>query len=163
MAGLISLSRALLRGLVAFGALAMMAVTVVEVIGRYLLNAPVSGSNEMVELALGLMVMAGIPLVSAQGTHIAVSLIENLADRWWYAGLQRLIELFCLVVACFLAYALILRTANLFETHENAQVLRFLLWPVVALIAFFWGAAALAHLGRLVARTRAKAERPDIV
>lgn len=156
-------ARALLRGLCALGALAMMMITVVEVIGRYGLNSPVPGSNELVELALGLTIMAGMPLVSAQGTHIAVSLIEGLRDRRWYPGLQWVIELFCLVGACFLAYALAVRAVRLHETQENAQVLRFLLWPVVGVIAFFWGATAWSHLVRLTQKKREAADRPDII
>jgi TRAP-type C4-dicarboxylate transport system permease small subunit len=79
------LDRWLLRPLAWLGAalvFAMMALTFVDVVGRYFLNAPVSGSAEATELMLAVIVFAGLPLAAAAREHIQIDLLEHvLSDR----------------------------------------------------------------------------------
>jgi TRAP-type C4-dicarboxylate transport system permease small subunit len=155
--------RLLLRAALAAATLLMMLVTVVDVAGRYLFSAPLQGAYELIELSLGLMIMSGMPLVSAQGSHISVSLIESQRARAWYPVLQRGIDLFCLVACCGIAYALFLRAGHLFATREHSHVLRLVIWPVVGTIALFWAGVALVHLARLAGWRRDAAARPEIL
>lgn len=155
--------RTVLGSLVAAAVAVMMLVTVVEVIGRYLLNSPVPGSNEMIELALGLAIMAGMPLVSAQGTHIQVSLIESFRAQRWYAALQFAIELFSLAIAALIAYAVARRAMHLYSTNENSQVLRYIVWSVVTILALFWIAVAWAHARRLIDRRGEQGPKAEII
>jgi hypothetical protein len=46
----------------------MMALTFVDVVGRYLFNTPVYGGFEMTEVALATLIFAGLPLVTASVT-----------------------------------------------------------------------------------------------
>jgi TRAP-type C4-dicarboxylate transport system permease small subunit len=155
--------RLLLHAALAGATLLMMLVTVVDVAGRYLFSAPLQGAYELIELSLGLMIMSGMSLVSAQGSHISVSLIESQRTRGWYPLLQRGIELFCLVVSCGIAYALFLRAGHLFATREHSHVLRLLVWPVVGTLAFLWVGVAVVHVARLAGWRRDSAARPDIL
>ena len=65
---------------------AIMALTVVDVVGRYLFNAPVSGSAEATELALGLLIYAAVPLAAARAEHIRIDILDHLLG----AGARRL-------------------------------------------------------------------------
>ncbi len=69
--------------------LAMMLLTTSDVILRKLVNKPITGVPEMVELALGVAIFFAVPGVFARGANIAVDMI----DQWlptWTATLKRL-------------------------------------------------------------------------
>ncbi len=68
-----------LLGLVAAVLLfAMMALTFADVTGRYVFNNPVPGAFEMTEVAMGVLIFAGLPLISARDGHIAVNIADGL-------------------------------------------------------------------------------------
>ncbi len=67
-----------LQGLAVLLLLALMMVTVVDVVGRYFLNAPLSGAFEMTELILGALVFVSLPMVSRAGAHVEVDLLVSL-------------------------------------------------------------------------------------
>jgi TRAP-type C4-dicarboxylate transport system permease small subunit len=64
---------------VAAGALmAMMLLTVADVVLRSTLSLPIRGSAEATEILLALMVFSALPLVGALNRHIAVDLVDPL-------------------------------------------------------------------------------------
>jgi TRAP-type C4-dicarboxylate transport system permease small subunit len=158
-----ALVNACLRATVAAATMAMMLITVVDVVGRYLLNSPLSGANELVEMTLGLAIMSGMPLVSMQGSHISVSMIEGLRSRPWYGALQAFIEFFCLACSVLIAYALWKRTGHLMETLEHTSVLRVTLWPMVAGLSALWVAVAAAHADTLFRARKAPPVSLDVI
>lgn len=62
--------------------LAMMLLTLVDVIGRYGFKRSVFGASEMIEYLMVLSVFAGIALITHRGDHIAVSLFEGPIQRF---------------------------------------------------------------------------------
>lgn len=69
--------------------LAMMLLTTTDVILRKLVDKPITGVPEMVELALGIAIFFAAPGVFARGANIAVDMI----DQWlpaWIGTLKRL-------------------------------------------------------------------------
>ncbi|WP_299818904.1 TRAP transporter small permease [uncultured Jannaschia sp.] len=74
--------RRLLAGLCAILLAAMMALTVADVTGRYLLARPVTGATELTELLLVAVIFAGLPAVALDDGHVAVDLVTaRLPDR----------------------------------------------------------------------------------
>ena len=65
-------------GLAALVLFLMMLLTFVDVIGRYLLNAPVTGSFEIIELMVAALVFCALPLVTAREEHVTVDLFSHL-------------------------------------------------------------------------------------
>lgn len=57
--------------------MALMAVTGLDVIGRYFLNAPLSGAFELTELMLAALVFAALPLVGRVGGHVDVDIVTD--------------------------------------------------------------------------------------
>ena len=57
---------------------AMMVLTFFDVVGRQGFNSPISGSNELTEIAMGFVVYAGLPLVCIRREHITIGLLGNL-------------------------------------------------------------------------------------
>lgn len=57
---------------------ALMLVTGIDVVGRYLFDAPLPGAFETTELLLGALVFAALPLVSRAGSHVEVDILATL-------------------------------------------------------------------------------------
>lgn len=82
--GLTRLLSAIGETLAALGALAliaMMGVTVFDVVGRHLFSAPVSGVVELVEFAMVWSTFLGLAAAFALGGHITVDLIDTVLPR----------------------------------------------------------------------------------
>jgi TRAP-type transport system small permease protein len=65
---------------------AMMALTVVDVIGRYGFNAPLSGSTEVTELLLSAIIFIGLPAATLDNDHVTVDFLTGRlgsgVERW---------------------------------------------------------------------------------
>lgn len=96
----------LLRGLAALCLVLMMLATVVDILGRHLFSAPISGTVDMVELALVYLVFLGIPLAFVAGEHIVVDVLEEVAPRAWVAWLDRLALWVSMLLLGLLCYAM---------------------------------------------------------
>ncbi len=64
-------------GLAALLLLAMMGLTTVDVVARYLFNSPVSGAFELTELMLAALIFAGLPLATERDEHVDVDLLDS--------------------------------------------------------------------------------------
>jgi TRAP-type C4-dicarboxylate transport system permease small subunit len=65
-------------GAVLFG---IMMVSVIDVIGRYLLNRPLPGSSEITEVLMAILVYAGLPVVSQRNAHICVDMFGTIIPQ----------------------------------------------------------------------------------
>ena len=72
------LVRRLLGWMVALVLAFMMALTVVDVTGRFVFNRPIPGSFEVMEFCLAIVVFSALPLVTWDRRHITVSLFDSL-------------------------------------------------------------------------------------
>lgn len=121
---------------------AMMMLTVVDVIGRYVFAAPVAGAFEATEIMLALSIFAGLPIVTARGEHVSVRL---LVERF-PVPLQRALDVFSDVVVAVLlagaAWLLYQRGASLARFGDSTVLLRIPLAPVAFALAFLSAAAA---------------------
>lgn len=109
----------------------MMALTFVDVIGRYLLNAPVFGAAEMIQFLLALTVFAGLVLVSFRDEHIAVELVSPLIE-------SRFPRLHSLIVKLATALGLALVGAEMLRQSQHAlatkRVSIVLEWPLTLVL-----------------------------
>lgn len=55
----------------------LMVTVVVDVVGRYFFNAPLSGGYEIVQLGMGVLTFAALPLVTVRRQHITVDLFTG--------------------------------------------------------------------------------------
>lgn len=109
----------------------MMALTFVDVIGRYLLNAPVFGAAEMIQFLLALTVFAGLVLVSFRDEHIAVELVSPLIEN-------RFPRLHSLIVKLATSLGLALVGAEMLRQSQHAlatkRVSIVLEWPLALVL-----------------------------
>ncbi len=59
-------------------ALAMVFLTVGDVIGRYFFNSPIAGATELTRLGMAVIIFTALPIISARGEHISVDLLDGL-------------------------------------------------------------------------------------
>jgi TRAP-type C4-dicarboxylate transport system permease small subunit len=81
-----------LAALALFG---IMALTLVDVSGRKLLSTSVTGSLEVTELLLVVVIFAGLPLVSLQSEHVVFDSLDPLIPAWLRRVQQSLVDLLC--------------------------------------------------------------------
>lgn len=132
----------------------MMAITVVEVVGRYFLDAPLTGGEEIKAFLLGFTIFTALPLVTRAQRHIAVRSLANLLTGR-ALHVQRAIVLAGTAAGLAFIGALLLDQAR--SLGAEGALTNFLDLPVAPSIyafAFLAGVAALMALERLAQHLR---------
>jgi len=139
-----------LSGLVAGAFLVlMMLVTVVDVVGRYFLNAPLPGAFEMTQFLMAAIVYAGLPNVSQRESHITIDLLDNVTPGSLKPLRDIAVNALCTAAFAVLSWRLWVLAQ---EADEWGDVTQYLGWPLSPIIRF--GAAmcavtAVIHLGKV--------------
>lgn len=90
-----------LQGLSAFTLLALMMITVIDVTGRYLFNNPLTGSTELTEIAVGMVVFSVFPIITWRNEQVVVDILDGFVPP----GLHFVRTLlFNLIIAISLVY-----------------------------------------------------------
>ncbi len=105
----------------------MMAITFVDVVGRYAFNAPIPGGFELIEFLMPLSIFSGLPIITRRRTHIIVSILDG-----WFRGrvgdVRRLVvDAGSLAVVGFIAERLWSQGVGLAEAQIESGYLE---WPV---------------------------------
>ncbi|MBA4501563.1 TRAP transporter small permease [Marinobacterium marinum] len=124
----------------------LMALTCVDVFGRYLFNSPIHGGTEMTEIGLAVMVFAAMPVITWRGGHIVVDLL----DRFLGSKIVKVLSLLAALVMSSSLYFLALRIFELGERSiRRGVVTEFLAMPsgyIVQYIAIMSWATALGMI-----------------
>ena len=66
-----------LNALAAITLFSLMLITCVDVVGRYIFNHPLTGSTELTEMAVGIIVFSAFPIISWRREHIVVDIFDG--------------------------------------------------------------------------------------
>ncbi len=138
----------------------LMMLTAIDVFGRYLLNAPVSGSFQIAQALMGLLIFAGLPLITARDEHLRAGLLDHLFSGRFNSLRQPLIDLFSLGAMAALTWRL---WADMGQKHRSGELLPVIDIPIWTLIVFMVAMASIATavLAWLaVARIRGRSTAP---
>jgi TRAP-type transport system small permease protein len=103
----------------------MMALTCVDVIGRYFFNQPITGGFEITEMLLAALIFSGLPLVTLRNEHITVDVLDPITPEWVFR-LQHVVAcLIGLISTGYLAWRLWLRGLNMDAAGETTAQLKF--------------------------------------
>jgi TRAP-type C4-dicarboxylate transport system permease small subunit len=133
---------------------AMMALTFVDVLGRYLFRAPVQGAYDLVALAMGIVVFAGLPVVTVRGEHLQIGLFENLIRGTARRVLSLLIDLVSVVVLSVYAWRIFLHARHLLRSGEVMVSLAVSVAPFALFMSAMSAASAAIVLALVVGRMR---------
>ena len=142
-----------LLGVVASAVLfAMMLLTVVDVVARYVFSRPLRGAFEVTELMLLVLIFAGLPLVSFSNEHAVMDFIDRVlgprSQRWLERGVQLTNAAFM-----FLLTWLVWRKAVRISAYgDTTDVLRILYGPFVYFMAVTLALAGLIHFYKVIER-----------
>lgn len=124
----------------------MMMVTVVDVTGRYVFNAPLRAGFELTEYLMGVLVFLALPLVSARGEHVRISLLDSRLGETARVLRDRLVGLCTALVCLLIAWPLATLALRMASYGDGTQTLGLALAP----LAFFM-VASLALSGVFMA------------
>jgi TRAP-type C4-dicarboxylate transport system permease small subunit len=128
----------------------MMAITAVDVAGRYILNMPLPGGFEITELLLAALIYCGLPLVSQRREHIVIDSFDHFMSRGVKRGLDMTAEVVCSASLFGLAWLVFRRAVRVLDYGDTTTVLKLPLAPVAYLMAAMLLATALIHLALIL-------------
>ena len=132
--------------------LAMMVLTVVDVVARYVFSRPLRGAFEVTELMLLVLIFAGLPLVSFSDEHATMDFIDRLlgprSQRW----LERFVQVTNAVFMFFLMWLVWLKADRIWAYRDATDVLRIVYGPFVYFMAVTLGLAGVIHLYKIMER-----------
>lgn len=127
---------ATLLALVAGGLLmAAIAVTAASVLRGAVLNKPILGDSEIVEMLLGVAVALCLPLCEMKGAHVLVDFFTQKLPPRAIAGLDALMRAIGALVIAVLAWRLAIGGYNMWDRERETMFL---------LIPYWWGYAGAA-------------------
>jgi len=129
---------------------AMMMLTFVDVIGRYLLNKPVPGAAEFISFLLAVSLFSGLAIVSGENRHISVTLFQSALDRRIKRLRTIVVRGFSVLTMTLIAAELFRHASRMIEFSRSTIVLDWPLWPMVLLMAT---ASAIAVLLMILRRS----------
>lgn len=92
---------------------AMMILTTIDVFGRYFFNSPVTGSVELTQIMLAMVVFLAFPTVTWREEHITVDLLDGIFPRSVVWIRQMVINVICSV-------ALLIMTKRIWALAERS-------------------------------------------
>jgi TRAP-type C4-dicarboxylate transport system permease small subunit len=125
---------------------AMVVVTCIDVVGRYLFNRPMKGAFELTEVLMAALIFAALPAITARREHIAVDLLDRYFSRRAAQVRSAVIELGSAVVVGALAYIFFEQAKQTYADGLYTQALQISLAPVVFFAMGALAVAAILHL-----------------
>src|SRR5262252_9091123 len=113
----------------------MMVLTFFDVVGRYLLNKPIRGAFEITELALLVLIFAGLPLVSHADEHVTMDFIDRVLPARARLVLVRLVHAICAAIMFFLTWQVWIKATRISSYGDTTDVLRITVGPFVYFMA----------------------------
>jgi TRAP-type C4-dicarboxylate transport system permease small subunit len=107
---------------------ALMLITGIDVIGRYLLNRPLLGAFELSELALAIMLLFGWGYNQAEKGHIDIDLLYKRLPHSVQTILDFLIPLLGLSLFVFVSWQAINFTIDSIAWGETTEMLDLPMW-----------------------------------
>jgi TRAP-type C4-dicarboxylate transport system permease small subunit len=125
---------------------AMMMLTFVDVVARYLFSRPVRGAFEVTELMLLVLIFAGLPLVSWADEHVTMDFVDRFVGGGARRRLVRGVHVVSAAIMALLTWLVWLKADRIWGYRDATDVLRIVYGPFVYFMAVTIGLAGLIHL-----------------
>jgi len=139
--------------------LAMMLLTFVDVVARYVVNRPVRGAFEVTELMLLVLIFAGLPLVSFTDEHALMDFIDRLLGPRTQRWLEGAVQALCGSLMLVLAWIVWTKADRIWAYRDATDVLRIAYGPFVYFMAVTIALAGVIHLYKAVELSKTGARR----
>ncbi len=132
--------------LAAVALFAIMGLTLADVLGRKLFSHSITGSLELTEILMVVVIFAALPLVSLHGEHVVFDSLDHLMPPWLRRLQQGVVDLACAGALGALAWLMWDKALRLASYGDTTAQLKLPLGPFVQLMAVLCGVTALVHL-----------------
>ena len=124
-----------LMAIIAVVMFSMMAVTFIDVTGRYVFNAPIPGGFELIQFLMPLAMFGALPVITRLEEHIVISVLEGvLGSRGVW--IQRFLVLIgCAVVNTGISYVMWLQGVEFIESQQMSGFLEWSFAPPAFIIS----------------------------
>lgn len=126
---------------------AMMLLTFVDVIGRYVIGAPVFGASEMISTMLALLIFLGLGIANARDKHIVVELFDDRFRAPAPRIYDWLIQGFSILAMCLIVFVLFEQALHASLVGSTTVVLE---WPLAWIIGTVTALAALSVISQIL-------------
>ena len=137
----------------------MMVLTFFDVVGRYLLNKPIRGAFEVTELALLVLIFAGLPLVSHADEHVTMDFIDRILPERAAQAWVRVMHAICAAIMFFLAWQVWIKANRIASYQDTTDVLRITLGPFVYFMSLMIGLTGVVHIFKMFVPGAARANQ----
>lgn len=122
-------------GLSAVCLLALMGLTVAEVVGRYAFNAPIFGRQDLAQILLACVIFFAFPVVTLRGEQIYVDLLDGFFTQKAAFWRDRIIELLTSIALLTMGIWLFERAEKALNRGITSEMLFLPKYPLIYFIA----------------------------
>lgn len=138
----------------------LMALRCVDVIGRYVFNAPVPGASELTALGLGLLIFGALPIVTAHSEHVSIGLLELIAGRHSRRIERTVMLAVSLFALALMAWRLWLKAGTLASYADGTSYLGVPLAPFAYFMCAMTALAVIVIVLQIAAEFRPARDQP---
>jgi len=136
--------------LCALALFAIMTLTFFDVGGRKLMSRSITGSLELTELLMVVVIFASMPLVSRRGEHVVFDSLDSVWPAWFLRLQGVLVNLLCGSLMLGLMWLMWKTGVQFTETGETTAQLHILKAPFIYGMSALCGVTGLVHLAQIV-------------
>ncbi len=140
--------------------MALMLITCIDVFGRYLFNNPLTGSTELTEIAVGIVIFSVFPIVSWRNDHVVVDILDHFFSRRVHMIRTIVINLLISVALVFLGQRIYVLGQRSLSYGEVTEYLAIPLGWMMIFIAIMCWVTALAVVTLGIVRAIAEFREP---
>ena len=133
-------------GLSGLALFAIMVLTFLDVSGRKILSQSITGSLELTELLMVVVIFGALPLVSLKGEHVVFDSLDAVLPHWVRKIQQGLIHLACTALLFGLAYVMWQTGIEFAATGETTAQLKITKAPFIQGMGVLCALTGLVHL-----------------
>jgi TRAP-type C4-dicarboxylate transport system permease small subunit len=130
---------------------AMMLLTFVDVVARYLFNFPLRGGFEVTELMLLVLIFAGLPLVSHADEHVTMDFIDRVLPPAGRMFLVRVVHALCAALMFFLTWQMLIKAGRIMGAGDYTDVVKIPVGPFVYFMAAMIALTGFVHVFKVFA------------
>lgn len=127
----------------------MMIFTLIDVIGRDFFNSPLPGGFEVTELFLSTVIFLGLPMVTAEATHVDVDICDPTIPEWIKPYQDICIGL--VNITCFgvMSWMLWKNAVQSYEYQDTTAILEFPYFILISVMAAMTSLSTVALVAML--------------
>lgn len=104
---------------------ALMLITCIDVVGRYVFNSPFTGSTELTEMAVGIVIFSILPIISWRNDHVVVDLLDQFVSPRVHMIRNMILNILISIALTFVGYRIMVlgeRSLSYEEVTEYLEI-----------------------------------------